>query len=363
MLFYLFGLLFIYVTYLVISFFKISQKSFLKIAMLYLYLISSLRDKSIGADYWTYVSVFDLVRGGGTCYMEKGYLALNRLVGLFTSNYVGLALTVNLILFVSLYFFITRNVSEKYWLFCIFVYAANPYMYIQGSFNILRQTCAIGILLVGVNFLFKEIKMQNLLIYILCVLVAGQFHKSAFSMILVPIIMWIPWKRIHWVLALICALVFKMIGLSRLLAFMINLFGFSLSYNTYEASMLDRPIYLILIVGLVAYILYRYPDLTENQMSKKKIDLYIFSLCFLVIAVSNDMIYRVYIILAYIALPALPVVLEKRKERSSGVYVVGEAQIAQALYVVYYFSFFVGYLAYLKISGNTMYIPFRFAAF
>lgn len=57
-------------------------------------------------------------------------------------------------------------------------------LYLQ-SFNIMRQFVAASIILFGASFMFQERSRKNVIIYILCLLVAFLFHKSSLVMLLV----------------------------------------------------------------------------------------------------------------------------------------------------------------------------------
>ena len=89
--------------------------AFLKLSLLYLFIISSFRHQTIGTDYIVYVQIFRHVIQGGGSWVERGYTLLNRLVGMVTHHYVGLAVAVNTFLFVPLYFYIRNNVHPRYW--------------------------------------------------------------------------------------------------------------------------------------------------------------------------------------------------------------------------------------------------------
>lgn len=336
--------------------------AFLKLSLLYLFIISSFRHQTIGTDYIVYVQIFRYVIQGEGSWVERGYTLLNRLVGMVTHHYVGLAVAVNTFLFVPLYFYIRNNVHPRYWGLCVFIFAANPYMFVQSTFNVLRQTCATGILLIGMNALLnRNRKKLHVLFYFFMVLIAAQFHKISYTFVLVPLLLSIKWQKAYWYVLTVVAIALNFVGVRALAAIAVRVFGFGSDYISYESSMLNNPIYVMFVTVVIFFLLSHYEAYAaEGKETKRIIDLYLFSLCFLIMALPNDSFYRVYMMLAFCALPGVPAVCASTRPGSSRIRIKHEEYYVEKLYVFYYLFFYVGYVALLAIKQNTAYVPFRF---
>lgn len=364
MLVYILNILLIVVLYKIIYNSNISKKWFLILSLAYLFAISSFRHVTMGADYVHYVSAFRTISRTGTYYMEKGYVLFNYLVSKITSNYIGLAIAVNMMIFVPLYFFIQRFVNERDWGICVFIFCANPYMFIQSTFNALRQSCATGLILLGMIELFntKHKKIIRALAYFALVLVAAQFHRISYIMLIVPLVFIIKWNQVYWFVALIISVILNWVGATSIGEFVATRLEFRLGYLNYDSSILNRPIYIIFIVSVIGYFIYHYSDFAKLEKEKKHIvDFFIFSLCFLLVSLPNDMFYRVYIIIAFCALPGIPMVCESVTHKHVKIRIKNENQLIKRLFVLYYLAFYIGYIGLLASNHNSQYIPFRFA--
>jgi hypothetical protein len=294
--------------------------------------------------------------------MEKGYVLLNWLVSIITDEYVGVAIAVNLFLFIPLYYYLIKLVDKKYWGLCVFIFACNPYMFIQSTFNAMRQGCATGLVLLAVYaLLFLRKKRFSIGFYLLLVLLAAQFHRIAYVMVIVPLILEISWAKKDWYIVLIASLVFNIIGTGFLGEWLLTNLEFNVGYLHYESSLLNNPIYLTFIFMFALYLIYHYEDFKRLGILKRKLlDFYMFSICFLVFAVSNDMFYRVYVIMAFCTLPSIPIVCEGLLNTRTHIKIKNESNIVESLYVIYYISFYLGYIMLLVINNNSHYIPFKF---
>ena len=358
---YFFNIIFICIVSFIVYSLNYKRELFLVLSFLYLFLVSSLRDGTIGTDYKSYIIAFETISKTGTYYMEKGYVLLNRIVSFVTSNYIGIAFSVNIILFFSLFFYVRNNVDSDYWWICVLVFVLNPYMFIQSTFNLMRQTCATGILLIGMNCIINKLNIRRLVVYCSLVLIAAQFHRIAYFMLLIPIVLWFPWRRSYWLIVLFISLLISFIGINRILDFLIGNLDFRNSYANYEPSLLNNPLYLALIIILVLFILYRYPIYVEfGEKERRIINLFLFSLCFLLFAVSNDMVYRIYIMLAYCSLPGFGILIKRANSNTCFEVVKNEAIVLKIVILFYFLFFYIGYIVLLSYNKNVYYVPFKF---
>ena len=294
--------------------------------------------------------------------MEKGYVLLNRFIGLFTHNYVCLALTVNIILFIPLYKFIKKHVSTEYWGLCVFVFTANPYMFVQSTFNVLRQTCATGIILWGMSLLLDDSKSRkNVFSFLLIILLAAQFHRMAYIYATIPILLNIKWKKNYWYILMNISVFMNFIGMRFVARYIFRILHFNEEYLRAPATTLNNPVYILFVYCVILFIIWHYEAVAAKSPRKKQmIDFYIASLCFLIVALSNDEFYRGYMVLAFCSLPAIPVICDATLIGVGKIRIKHEEFFIRKLYVLYYFFFYIGYIALLAIKHNTSYVPFRF---
>lgn len=362
MLIYGINLVLIGILHFIVYHVRCSKTHFLRLSLFYLFIISSLRDKSIGTDYRNYVEIFYWIISRGSSYVENGYVLLNKAVALFTHHYVGLAIAVNLMLFIPLYYFIKNRVPVHYWGLSIFVFTANPYMFVQATFNGLRQTCATGIVLIGMNVLLgKKKRKYSIPFFLLTIILAAQFHRAAYILAIIPVVLLIKWKRTYWFFITIASVIINLVGARLMAAAVVYFFGFNVRYVDFEASLLNNPVYVLFVVVVIFYLLSHYEAYTAMGPEKKRsIDFYLFSLCMLIMALPNDIIYRVYIMLSFCAIPGISAVCESTRPGFSRIRIKHEELLVERLYVLYYLFFNIGYIALLAINQNTSYVPFRF---
>lgn len=133
----------------------------------------------IGTDYSTYYHYYDNIRKGGEPWpwldFEWGFILLNQAIGLFycppeVYMFIVSAITVYLILYTC-----DKLSADRMMSMLLFV---TLYFYFS-SFNILRQYLAIAIVFFSITF----IKKGKLIPYILCIVLASLFHKTALIML------------------------------------------------------------------------------------------------------------------------------------------------------------------------------------
>ena len=311
----------------------------------------------MGADYGEYINEFTKIGLTGQGYMEEGYVLLNRIIYAISSSHVALAVGVNLLFFLPFYFFLKKTVKKENWFFCVFVFSANPYMYIQTTFNAMRQCCATGIILIAATVIYSTslLKFKKFLFSTLLVLLAAQFHKISYIFLLFPLFMVLKFKKKTWYIISTMFLLMSFLKFSALLDLVANSLGFG-KYVNYEASFLNNPIYVVFVYAVIL-LLIKY---SERMKDNTSVNVYLFSLSFLLFAVTNDMVYRVYMMLSLVALPGLANILHSDKEILGAVEVKHNYAWLRSGYIMYYLAFYVGYIMYLAIKNNSHYIPFNF---
>ena len=72
----------------------------------------------------------------------------------------------------------------------------------------------------------------------------------------------------------------------------------------------------------------------------------------MMLAVENDIVYRLYITMAYASLPAVPIIINAMRKYKYG-------NLVKWGYIGYYAAFYIGYIYLLYKNHNPDYIPFK----
>ena len=321
--------------------------------MFLLWLLSSLRSEYIGADYRRYVHYFRQIAVFKDAYFrEKGYVYLNYLVSLISSHYVVLAGAINAMLFIPFYYYIRKNVDEKYYALALFLFIANPYTYVQTTFNILRQCCASGIILLAVNALRKNREK----LFVVLVLCAYQFHRVSIGVLVLLLVRAVKWTKHKWCILAFVSFLLSILPISAIVNYAAGFFGYT-GYATYEASLLNNPAYILLASFYVFVLCKYYNHLFCSENEKFFVDIFMFSSCFLLFAIRNDSFYRARIVFSLASIPAVPIIFKNRKKyKCLGIW----GKIYQQLYLLYNAGFYCSYILYLFFMNKTAYVPFKF---
>jgi len=337
--------------YIILSKFKVKKNIYLISSLTILMIISSFRASQIGADYHVYVNVFENIDKAIISYpMEKGYLLLNYIVALITSNYVIFALIINLFIFSAIYKYIKNNVDEKYYLWIILIFTMNPYLYIQSTFNVIRQTIAFCIILYGIKYLIEK----KYIIYILLILMAAQFHSISYIFILLIFIRMMRWNEKKFFILLFCVILLVLFKNCGIIDFFAKILGYG-KYAKYGATMFDFFVYHTFIISVVSILILNYKKIEIKENEKFFLDTYIISLSLLPVFVTNDIMYRVYIGFIFISLPAVPLILKHCDKTMKKM-----KYLIKSGYALYYSLLFVMFLYSIMKTNNINYIPFRF---
>ena len=156
---------------------KRRQKIFFFVAFIQLFLFLGLRRIDVGVDLQNYIPFLKRViefnyKELFTIGFEPGYnMYCSIIMGIFKNEQIFLIITAAITLFGAGYF-IYKN--SKNYFFSIFIYVT--FQFYIFLFSGLRQAIAISILLLSTKF----IKERKVIKFVILVLLAGMFHKSAF---------------------------------------------------------------------------------------------------------------------------------------------------------------------------------------
>ncbi len=147
------------------------------IALLPVFVLIAFKSEEVGRDTYNYLNTFsgfgnEIERGDdGEKVMEYGYQYLMIVLRKLTDNSQSLLITLGGLTVVSLYWFIKQTATN----WCLALYFFICLGFFQFVMSGIRQSMAIEIMLLAYPF----IKKRRMVLYMLMVLVAFMFHKSA----------------------------------------------------------------------------------------------------------------------------------------------------------------------------------------
>lgn len=306
--------------------------------------ISAFRAEHIGSDHLNYVNAFHHIEEYGDAYFtEKGYVLLNKLAISIGGGTTTLTFLVSFFLIFSFSFYIKKYVQPDYCLFAALIFAFQPYLFIQSSFNIMRQGCAASIVMFSVPFLFDKKWIK----YIIAIIVAATFHESALALLFLILVRKSEFTAGSFRFIAVACFIINCSGIVKLIIGLLPLYSV---YGNYEASVLNFKPYVLAILIVIFYFTSIYDELYRNKNEKFFVDLFLFGLAFMILAVQNDMLYRVYIYLAFISVPGITIICKNMKNK----------RFIEWCFTLYYCFFYIGNVSLWYINKVYSYVPFQF---
>lgn len=219
------------------------------LAILPMFLLFVLRYKYVGADTIGYVRFFQKEIRGYTLLelfdedlmrFEIGFRIYVKIISLFTEDYTVFFLISGLVIFGSLLSFSCKYTQNPF-LFFFFFITLGTYAFMETG---LRQALAISICLWAVDF----VKDKKFIPFLLLVLLAQYFHKSAIIFLLVYPLCLV--KQIDWTFVIYAILtVVFLVGFAAFQGFFNQLFGYE--YEIEETG--NGGIFALLVAILVFF--------------------------------------------------------------------------------------------------------------
>ena len=224
----------------------------LGIIFISLFLICVLRSSSVGRDIVGYEDAYKMTKDVpfsdfNYIYYENGYLLFMKICIVLKMNFQCFLVVTYLIILFPIFIFIEKFSNDK--IFSALIYIC--YIIFEFDLTGLRQAIAMSIALVAFVVLIEKKKMY-MLWYVLLILLAMTFHKSAiicFAILPLMLIKDIKWYAIIIVVATIVSLSLR----STLFPFIKQLFDKD-SFNTNAALHIGANV--IFMVIMAAYFLY-----------------------------------------------------------------------------------------------------------
>ena len=142
-------------------------------------------------DTWVYVRSFEVISTGilhGGTYMEKGYVLYNYILSWFCKS-PQIVLFSNAFLTIAGYYICYKKYSTNPFLSLV-LFCVNSINGFVPMMNLSRQYLAVGIIMFSVGFIVK----RNFILFLLGIIVAGNFHTSAYLAIILYFLYPIPFK-------------------------------------------------------------------------------------------------------------------------------------------------------------------------
>lgn len=289
---------------------KISKVLF-SIIILLLFIVSALRQPSVGQDTKVYIHYFNIIKSNSLIYsinklssLENGYIIINKILSFFTLNEQGITILNSLLLILTLSFF-TKKESKNI-LMTIFLFITLGFY--QTSFNIVRACYATFMGYIAINKIEKN-KAKGLLLFVLAFLL----HQSTIVLLLIPLLNKIKLKKknIKYYLALIILLFISMDYILPLISMILpNQYDGYL--HTTENGILDKVLLLVVHVGLYIFSLISIKNKDDYVKENKKYIIFmLLEILFYLFSIKYVIFTRVAYIFSMYTIVSIPNIIEK----------------------------------------------------
>lgn len=274
--------------------FKYGKKIYCFTMFLVLALVSGLRN-GVGYDFNPYIGIFyksyltqlETLMSGS---LEKGYIFINETISNFTLDYQWLFIVVAIIVAAAVMWFIYRY-SKNVWL-SVFAFLAFGCFYFSMDF--MRQIFA-GIIMM---YAFKRLDENDYFYYVLLVLFASCFHKSALLMLPLLLILKIPLNKITF--GIYTALTFIALVFSEFFIQLVLNKGYYTSYVLDNVHMTTGiPIIYGIVVGAIFVLafIYRKDLIKMRSMNRILLVVAFLNAAFTIIGAKHSIISRFTVLL------------------------------------------------------------------
>ena len=169
-----------------------------------LFVVLGFKSPYTTADSINYYHAFIAVNNGLSTYMEPGYVYLNKLIFLISSNPQAIFVVSGFIISFSITFLIFKQLNKYLWLAVFLYLTIGLFSY---SFNMMRQILAVSFCIFSYQFILK----RKFIPFALLVLLASSFHNSAWFFFISYFFPVLPLNKktlIYFSMALACVIIF-----------------------------------------------------------------------------------------------------------------------------------------------------------
>lgn len=308
-----------------------SRKLVVVLYILPLFLLTALRDVSIGPDTVSYYRIFTRIAGRDTYihafaydHFEPGYVLLNYIIGKAGGSYYLMQILISAFLYYVIGKFIyeySENIA-----FSVFILLANNYVF--GMMNVVRMWIVVAILL----YTIKPLQERKLFKFIVVVLIAATFHYTALLfLIMYPLTkVKIAPEKIGMLFGMAVAISIAAIPVFRVITNWIGIYQNYLTSDRFDTSD-NLAVKISLVVTLCFFCLSTITriwqdDNNEELMSKPSFTpsigclsywSMIVSVCISIIGLSNNIMGRIIHYFSIFMLLVIPMSIQKMKIRNN----------------------------------------------
>lgn len=344
----------------------ITDKKFLvSLISLQLFLILALRDITIGPDLPAYQEMYHYIGSiswnnllprlhffrtaelADLMGIESGYVILNWIIYQLNFSYHGFLVICSLLTILPVGFFIYRYSLNPSLSFLVYI-STNLYFY---NFGILRQSLAIGFLLLSVPFILK----RNFLVSLLFIALAFTFHRVAILWIPIYFLLTIPLNQKNFALLIIGSIIlffcFMTIG-PNIISPILSFFGKSY-YISFEV-VYNNQIILLFLIAILLYFICDIKNLAQEALNNLVIWTFIFTLYFQVICSYTPLARSIPVVLIFNIL-LIPITIYKNRYK---LLFEQKKQLTFSIYIVV--ACFLFLYMFVQLKNNEYIVPYIF---
>lgn len=268
-----------------------------------LLIVSGLRYQ-VGTDYQSYINIFNqILNTGSTTRTEVGYIILNKLVQIFSENPQSIIIITSLISY-SLVYKTVYDLSPSV-AFSLYTFITAALLF--PSYNLIRQFIAVAISLYAFRFIYRDNK--KIVMYILFIILAASFHKTALIMIPIGIASLIRFRLKHYIM-MVLVLVVMFIFRDDVLEFIVSIVYPGYIGSRYLARVIINQLQIAhSILSVIFIIVYRKTLFKSGKSSIVLINFTVFRAMMAILMAWVPMLWRMLIYLDIIAIVTIPIII------------------------------------------------------
>lgn len=295
------------------------------------FVLLALRDKSVGVDLSAYLPNFNVVKKLSFEQLfdkferERGFWILNKIISLFTGEEQVFLIIMALITVIPVAKLYIKESENALLSIAIFLIMPNFAMMFSG----LRQAVAISLVAIA----FKYVKEKKLIKFILIILLAITFHKSAFIAFLIY-----PFYHMNItkgkLFAIIPAIIAILVFNKPIFEFLLEFMGEYGEKYEYEETTAYTMIILFALFFVFSYFAPDEKQMDKNAMGLRNIG--VLALTLQIFALANPVAMRMnYYVIIFLPL-LLPKVINRVHERNKQFY-----QFIGLIIAIFFFVYYI----------------------
>lgn len=320
------------------------SKKYINIIFVILALFLAMRGTRVGVDLDNYEEIFGFCHDKSFAELltferhEVGFKYYNKIISLIFNNYSFYLAITAIVSIAGVYYYIKTN--SKNYIYSIFIFIT--FNYYAFLFGLLRQAIAISILM----FSIKYIKERKLIKFLLLVILASLFHKTA--LIFLPLYFISKLKINKKILIIWLVLILLLLVFGRYIVDFI--FAYIYQPSRLEEAQGQGISMLLLLTGISLFTFYKQKELLEqdkyNQIHINSLFIATLIQC---IAISFSLAHRTVMYYMISLMILIPNIIETYKDKEFKLCITSMMYIALTLYYFYMTANLIEYRPYSTI--------------